>query len=1438
MIRSDKMIRWARVTALALLPALCLLSAGCSKSSSSSSSTTATVVVTPAASLISVNGTQTFSAAVTNVATIAIAATNGAVRASNAVTITTTAAHNLAAGETVSITGVTDATFDGTFTVNAVPSSTTFTYTQAGVDATSGAGAITNDAVNWSVNGVAGGNTSVGTITSGGVYTAPASLPKATTASITASGAVRSATTGTVTITTSAAHNLVIGQVIVISGVTDSTFNGTFQVVSVPSTTTFTYTQTGNTSTSGNGTVTSFAVTITATSVVSTSSTGTAVASIDSGIGITITPTTATVGTGETFQFNATVAGVSGSNQGVTWQVNGVTLGAASTGTISSSGLFTAPATAPTSNTATIVGTNGAVRNTNVVTITTAAAHGFATGQSVTIAGVSDTTFNGTFAIASVPSITTFTYAQTAANATSGGGTAVSTSDAVTITAISVADPTRSTTAGALIVTATDPTLTSVTPSVVAEGAVFQDVYLVGTNMISTTIVKVNGVALPLANIFQATSTVLRARLTANMLTTAGTLAIDLERLNGTATPTVNVTVVPVRPAFVGATPDSGVQGGPAFSFNVNGGFFGPSTSPIITGEFAGNLRSIAVNPANDTRQASLTVGPSDLATAGLFEVGVRSATNPALFAATNLAVRPTGAASIIGTPIMVGTQPDAIAINQVTGIAVVANRCSNSINRIDVTTNPPSLSGSAITVGANPTGVAVDDIRNLAIVANSGNNTGCTGAAGTPNLSIVNLATGTVTATITPPSGAVPNSVGVNPLTGLALVAYQSTNHADIVDLTLTPPAIVSSVTISTGANPQIAVNPKLNWAVVTPGGAGTVSIVDLSRRASSTIAASSGVSRANGITTVTTTAAHPFLQSEVVLISGVADNSFNGVFVVNSVTSTTTFTYAQAGASNASSGGGTAATTPPVAVAGLGLATRGIAVNTYTQQALLVDPSSANLTFMGLFDQVTSNVTLSEIGAVAAAFSPFTNIAVTVNSTTNQASIIDPLALTRLAMINVGAGPSAVAIDAGTNTAFVVNTTDGTVTAIALGSIRSLHVSALSLPAANQLAPGVALTSAAPVSMTLLGHGFVSGSVVRLNDVALPPPSSISANGRQLTVSIPASFLSGASIYVLDVLNPGSIQSNVLNLIVAQPVNLVGAGGSACTAPAPTGVAIDPQRNLAVVANTGCNNVAIVDLNPATLGNILNTVATDAGPYGVAISPSRGFAIVSNNGASDVAIIDLTVSPPVVKTTVTVGTGPRGVAVNEAAAQALVANAGGVSLSIIDLIAQVVASTVTLDRFPEAVAVDPVRNVAAVADGGANELALVSLNSLTITNRINVALPTAVVFDPVSTNFIVNGSLGNNLEVVNPDTGQSIPVRIGINPTSMAYSFAASTFVTVNSASGTFTILDTIDLKIRDVFEIPGSPQFAVDIHPRTNLAVVVDQTNNRLLLFPLPK
>ena len=85
------------------------------------------------------------------------------------------------------------------------------------------------------------------------------------------------------------------------------------------------------------------AITVTAVSVADTAQSG--AASISVVAPIAVTPTTASVTAGATQQFTAQVS--FSTNTAVTWQVNGVTGGNSSLGTISTAGLYTAPSTYP-----------------------------------------------------------------------------------------------------------------------------------------------------------------------------------------------------------------------------------------------------------------------------------------------------------------------------------------------------------------------------------------------------------------------------------------------------------------------------------------------------------------------------------------------------------------------------------------------------------------------------------------------------------------------------------------------------------------------------------------------------------------------------------------------------------------------------------------------------------------------------------------------------------------------------------------------------------------------------------------------------------------------------------------------------------------------------------------------------------------------------------
>ncbi|MHB1938508.1 MAG: hypothetical protein ACYCOR_18270 [Acidobacteriaceae bacterium] len=80
-----------------------------------------------------------------------------------------------------------------------------------------------------------------------------------------------------------------------------------------------------------------------------------------SAVTVTVAPPSATVPVGKTQQFTATVQGTS--NTAVSWSVNGTPGGNSTVGTITSDGLYTAPATVPTPATITVTATSQAQSN-------------------------------------------------------------------------------------------------------------------------------------------------------------------------------------------------------------------------------------------------------------------------------------------------------------------------------------------------------------------------------------------------------------------------------------------------------------------------------------------------------------------------------------------------------------------------------------------------------------------------------------------------------------------------------------------------------------------------------------------------------------------------------------------------------------------------------------------------------------------------------------------------------------------------------------------------------------------------------------------------------------------------------------------------------------------------------------------------------------------
>jgi DNA-binding beta-propeller fold protein YncE len=1275
-----------------------------------------------------------------------------------------------------------------------------------------------------------------------------------------------------------------------------------------------------------------------------------------SGVAITVSPTTASVITNRTQQFSGAVTG--NSNTAITWTLTCATgVAANSCGSVDATGLYTAPATIPT------VTSNGTTTTAPGVTITataqadttktTSATLTIITGISISITPTSATVGTGEFflftATVNNPGCNT-TSNPTCDNVTwslsttlTGIGTIGSTSGVYTapssvpspstviVTATSVTDTSVTATATVTVVTATTPTVTSVSPNTTALGGLFQDIYITGTNFISTENVFVNGVQLASSFVTDISSSVLRARIPDYMLAAppaSGILTITVSEQSGTAqTCTTDaslcqISVVAVRPAVVGPTPDTISQGtAGVLPFNVDGGFFGTGAnpaSPAVSATYNGQLRGIQLTGSqtiDSTRQLTISIGggsnSGDFTVPGLYPVAVKSNADPTKFAVTNLAVQPTYSAPI-ATRVPVGSVPASsapsdVAINPATGIAVVANMGSNDITLVDLKgpndaqTNPPTGTFIAnictAAVGAlppcpasGPTSVSVDYVRNIALVVNSTAKT----------IAVIDLNAQAVTFVL-PALQDTPHAVGINPVTGRALVAMQQTNYGVLVDVTTNPPSYAGIVSISTGSNPHVAVEPNLNWAVSTPGGLGSVGIVDLNQQSSNAITA---VSRTTNVVTVTvdSTASAPPLSVQIgdavnvqnvqfpagtsSTIAALAP-TFNGFYSVSSVgPASNQFSYTQtngtqtdvATQSTPQAATGALNYAQPVATVGLPITVQGIGINPETQIAVLVDPATGGVvTFLSLLDQTTSPLSLetnnaADVGTNAAAYNPLTNTVVAVNSFTNTLSVIDPTKPRRLndsSPYDTLPGPVAVAIDPGTNIAVVANQTDNSVSVLNMPAIKPFSI--------TETSPKTFITtssllgsapSPAPQTLTVIGKGLIcSGGTTNLNirlDAISLPTSCVGSGDRQLTATVPTSMLTSARRFAVDVADASGDVTNAEGFTVEQSVDV---SSSACPTPEPSGVSIDPEQGtqgMAAVTLFGCNDLALINLATGT-GSV---VGVGSNPIGVAVIPRLHVAVVANNGGAGTASIVDEVQQSV-KQTVATGSGPIGAAADEATGEVAIANSVANTVTVVNAVTGGTNSISTGQR-PVAVAFNYVNHQVAVADSSGNIVGISDGAAGTQTQTFSVAAPTSVVYDPVTTDcgsnntitgittnttgcFIANSSTGNQVNVIDPISSITNPFKIGINPTAIAYNFLTSTLASTNTASHTVTVTDFLGQKVRAVLTLPptaaansnlalslafqGALQYALDIHPFTNIAIIADTANGRVLFVPLP-
>jgi DNA-binding beta-propeller fold protein YncE len=825
---------------------------------------------------------------------------------------------------------------------------------------------------------------------------------------------------------------------------------------------------------------------------------------------------------------------------------------------------------------------------------------------------------------------------------------------------------------------------------------------------------------------------------------------------------------------MVSAVPDSYPQG-TSTQFSADGGYYGGGNSPLVNLLFNGTLSlATAFGPRQFTGYLQGSSGP--LNGPGLYPVSIVSnpptGPEPAYpSVTTDVAVQPvfTGLNSMYFSPATTTTPqtqilnpptipipafggvsnvaPSAMAINSTKGYAVIAEQGANAVQIVNLVPNPgasgrfmPQM-GAQVAVGNQPTGVAIDDQINLTnypgqdlgVVVNSADYT----------LTLLALPSGQVigspislkglvqepSASIAPP---MPYAVGVDPTTHYAVVAFSNAFVGFVVDVnpnasttrptcfvsSQTPPCALESVSMNTGATPQVVMQPNVPVAYVTPGGTGVTSVVNLllTNNTVAIAAAPNGAVLTNGVVTITTPVANGLNESSPgsVLIAGVTPVGFNGTYNVTSA-STYTFTYdyyTTSGSGTTASqtgGGGTVTFGNPYYTFSTSPTSSGVAINPVARTFAFADPSASTATpqigFISTLDQSVSSLFLTrgscnscsptpggapEVGVRSVSWDPFLNLLVAYNPANqyNEISLINP------------GGPTAGGVTAAYRIIQAIatgQTGTGSITPTGTTSPVTVYGPMVYDPKTNLVlvanAGSNTLTYLDIDPTTTFKPANIGSLVVTSGGVASAQPPLASTPGAP----------SPLPKAVCDASNPTNIYASCFaqSVTVGQSATarVLGQGFTSAGTPIvrldgdPTGVTITSSTNtelditIAASRLTRAHDFALdvmtgngvgsntVDLYAVSVLSLSSLCTTAVMPEAVAIDTIANVALVTNYGCNNVSFLNMDstnahkygVPYGGLLATVNVGKNPIGVDVIPRLGYAVVANNGDNSASII---------------------------------------------------------------------------------------------------------------------------------------------------------------------------
>ncbi len=200
------------------------------------------------------------------------------------------------------------------------------------------------------------------------------------------------------------------------------------------------------------------------------------------------------------------------------------------------------------------------------------------------------------------------------------------------------------------------------------------------------------------------------------------------------------------------------------------------------------------------------------------------------------------------------------------------------------------------------------------------------------------------------------------------------------------------------------------------------------------------------------------------------------------------------------------------------------------------------------------------------------------------------------------------------------------------------------------------------------------------------------------------------------------------------------------------PNAVAVNPVTNKIYIANSGSNNVTVVDGATNTFTTINDTHATT--PVAIAVNSLTNMVYVANSGSNNVSVFSGAIgsTPAAYVTTITNGNGlgPSAIAVDAYLNQVYVTNSTSGNITVINGATNAITATRASGTTPSAVAVNSATGFFYVANAGDNTVAIFNGNTNVIAGSASMgsgANPFAIAVNEATDQVYVSNNGTNTV-------------------------------------------------------------------------------------------